>query len=240
MPLQKARAILELIPRCNPSNHIMRPTNRSQIKTWGHSSATKFGYWNSFCIPPSWERDGSNTSPKILTWSRDPSWAAAVTTIIKWTRDRLTMAKIPFVPPMRFLVNSARGATIMGSHKNWGAKVSSDTPASMISWGDESCSCSWELIAFWVFVVLVDHGDDWGVKSPQTCFESSRKNSSNGSSSSWCCNGVDLFWCDAPMFLLLTQLLLFVRLKQLIRSIIYIQFWSGLSRGCAAMDCVPF
>jgi hypothetical protein len=32
------------IPLFNPSNHIHRPTNRSQVRTCDHSSLTKFGY----------------------------------------------------------------------------------------------------------------------------------------------------------------------------------------------------
>ena len=49
-------------PRRSPSSHIQRPTNRSQVNTWLHSSDTKFGYY----FPPSCIMPPQNTCISIL------------------------------------------------------------------------------------------------------------------------------------------------------------------------------
>mmetsp|Transcript_28033 Transcript_28033/g.81036 ORF Transcript_28033/g.81036 Transcript_28033/m.81036 type:complete len:262 (+) Transcript_28033:156-941(+) len=133
MKLQNASDSRVSMPLSRPSIHICLPTNRSQISTCGHSSATKFDISNSFCIPASCDRDGSNTSLKISTWSKAPSWAAATATMRRWTNASVTMGTIG---PIIFLVMSASGRPMMRSQRNCGAKVSKDTPASIISWAE--------------------------------------------------------------------------------------------------------
>jgi hypothetical protein len=39
----KMEGLAKGIPRASTSNHIHRPTNKSHVKTWDHSSATKLG-----------------------------------------------------------------------------------------------------------------------------------------------------------------------------------------------------
>jgi len=114
----------------NPSFQIIRPTKRSHTSTWGHSSAAKLRTLNSFIIPSSCDNDGSNTSPKIAIWDSAPSCDAATRTITRWT---VANANIAVMGSITVFVREERGAAIMSSQRNWGAKVSKETPASMIS-----------------------------------------------------------------------------------------------------------
>ena len=66
--------------RSRLSSHIARPTNRSQMSTCGHSSATKSRTWNKWTMPSSWFFAGSKTSANIAIGSVPPGAVAAVTT----------------------------------------------------------------------------------------------------------------------------------------------------------------
>lgn len=107
-------------PLFKPSNQIHRPTNKSQVSTWLHSSVTKLGY---FIIPiiAAWGSPlGSNTPLNSSMGAVPFSCVAEATTMKKWISEK-TM--IPPYPPITFLVIFVLGNKTSKIQRYCGPKV---------------------------------------------------------------------------------------------------------------------
>lgn len=121
------------MPLLRPSSQMMRPTNKSQMSTCGHSSLTKFWYVIMLtiarCGPSS---VGKPAGSKTLANSRMGAVPCGCEADMK-TMARCTSENAISGPhePITFFVTSQFGATIMRSQKGCGTKVATENKVLM-------------------------------------------------------------------------------------------------------------
>jgi hypothetical protein len=171
-----------------------RPTNKSQVNTWDHSSATKLGYvlvmWKNACCGSPVGSNTSLNSANGAVVASDPPVTMDDTTMKKWIREHINGTS---KPPMIRLVKGWFGRAIIKNQNGCGKNVA------MVN---AVCIGSGEIIttaaATWEPEVVIDNDSScckWSTAIPNKDDDVDRNDSNcgpNNAATCSCCGFINI------------------------------------------------